>query len=286
MLRIAVMQGRLLPPSDGSFQCFPRQRWKEEFPLAAQAGLDAIEWIYDSPGESDNPLGTDHSLAEMRLLSEKCNIAVVSVCADYFMECPLAKAAASPAESESRITKLLWLLDRCKLAGIRRVVLPFVDNSRIDSDAEEAQAVDVLLRVLKHAEKKDVELHLETSLDPKRFASLLAKLPHPYLKVNYDSGNSASLGYDVREEIAAYGDRIGSVHIKDRVRAGGTVPLGTGNAEIPVLLSHLFRIGYPGDFVLQIARAEAGNELAWMRRNRELVLNQLREAGFVFGANG
>ena len=282
-MRIGAMQGRLLPPSDGCFQCFPRKHWKEEFPLAAEAGLDAIEWIYDFPGESDNPLGTDNGLAEMRLLSAKCNIAVVSVCADYFMECPLAKAEA--AESEERINKLLWLLDRCKLAGIRRVVLPFVDNSRIDSDAEGAQAVQVLRHVLGLAEKADIELHLETSLDPKRFSSLLAKLPHPYLKVNYDSGNSASLGYDVREEIAVYGDRIGSVHIKDRVRGGGTVPLGTGNAEIPVLLSQLFRIGYKGDFVMQIARGDAGKELAWIRHNRDRVLSQLQAAGFVFGAN-
>ena len=105
MMRIAVMQGRLLPPSDGCFQCLPRKHWREEFPLAAEARLDAIEWIYDSPGESDNALGTDSGLAEMRLLSGKCGIAVVSVCADYFMECPLAKGGA--AESEERINKLL-----------------------------------------------------------------------------------------------------------------------------------------------------------------------------------
>lgn len=283
MMRIAVMQGRLLPPSDGRFQCFPRKQWREEFPLAAKAGLDAIEWIYDSPGESDNPLGSDNGFAEMRRLSEKANIAVVSVCADYFMECPLVKV--EPGEQEKRINKLLWLLDRCQRAGIGRVVLPFVDNSRIDSDAEEAQVVQVLRRVLGHAVKADIELHLETSLDPKRFRSLLAKLPHSHLKANYDSGNSSSLGYDVREEIEAYGDRIGSVHIKDRVRGGGTVPLGTGNAEIPVLLSLLCRIGYKGDFVMQIARSEAGQELAWIRHNLELVLSQLEAAGFVLRAH-
>jgi Putative L-xylulose-5-phosphate 3-epimerase len=199
------------------------------------------------------------------------------------MECPLAKDGE--AEQEKRINKLLWLLDRCKLAGIRRVVLPFVDNSKIESDAEEAQVVQVLHQVLEHAEKADTELHLETSLDPERFRSLLAKLPHHYLKVNYDSGNSASLGYDVREEIAAYGSRIGSVHIKDRIRGGGTVPLGTGNAEIPMLLSQLSKIGYNGDFVMQIARGEPGQELAWVRHNRELVVSQLQEAGFAIGAN-
>lgn len=282
-MRIAVMQGRLLPPSDGCFQCFPREHWRKEFPLAKEASLDAIEWIYDSPGESANPMGTDDGLAEMRRLCEKNYIAVVSVCADYFMECPLVKAGAT--ESEERIRKLLWLLDRCKLAGVHRVVIPFVDNSRIDSEAEEALCVQALRRVLGHAEKTDVELHLETSLDPMRFASLLAKLPHPYLKANYDSGNSSSLGYDVREEIAAYGERIGSVHIKDRVLGGGTVPLGTGNAEIPVLLSELFRIGYKGDFVMQIARGEAGQELAWMQQNREIVMGQLRAAGFAAEAS-
>jgi hexulose-6-phosphate isomerase len=281
-MRIAVMQGRLLPPSGGCFQCFPKEHWREEFSLAASASLDAIEWIYDSPGKSANPIGTQEGLAEMRRLSEESNIAVVSVCADYFMECPLAKAGGN--ESEERIGKLLWLLERCRLAGVRRVVLPFVDNSSIDSEVDEARAVEVLRRVLGEAEKANVELHLETSLDPRRFHSLLAKLPHPYLKANYDAGNSASLGYDVLEEIAAYGERIGSVHIKDRIRGGGTVPLGSGDANIPALLSELFRIGYKGDFVMQIARGEAGKELGWIRQNRELVLGQLQAAGFVAGA--
>ncbi len=128
-----------------------------------------------------------------------------------------------------------------------------------------------------------MELHLETALGPDRFASLLARLPHSFLKVNYDSGNSASLGFDPAEEIAAYGERIGSVHIKDRIRGGGTVPLGSGNANIASLLSHLFRIGYKGDFVMQIARAEPGMELEWIRNNREIVLGQLQAAGFAPG---
>jgi hexulose-6-phosphate isomerase len=277
-MRIAVMQGRLLPPVEGRHQSFPSKHWREEFALAAAAHVDAIEWIYDSISESENPIGTDSGRAEMRQLSEKYNIAVVSLCADYFMARPLTKAVA--AEQEERVNKLLWLLDRCRLAGIHRVVLPFLDNSKIESDAEELQVVQVMRRALTHAGKSGIELDLETSLDPHRLTMLLAKLPQ--VKVNYDSGNSASLGYEVREEMAAYGDRIGGVHIKDRIRGGGTVPLGTGNAEIPVLLSHLHKIGYKGDFVMEAARGEAGKELAWVRHNREFVLSQLQAAGFVF----
>jgi hexulose-6-phosphate isomerase len=279
---LGLMQGRLLPPWNGRFQSFPMERWREEFPLAAGAGLDAIEWIYDSVSEVDNPIGTANGLAEMRGLSEQYGIAVVSVCADYFMEHPLARG--SEAEQEARIKKLIWLLERCEAAGVRRVVIPFVDNSRIEDDADEARAVQVLGSVLAYAEKSGIELHLETSLDPQGFCSLLSKLPHPLLKVNYDSGNSSSLGYDPREEVAAYGGRIGSVHIKDRIRGGGTVPLGTGDANIPVLFSELFRIGYKGDFVMQIARGEEGKEPAWIRHNREVVASLLSAAGFDCGA--
>jgi len=277
------MQGRLLPPYDGLFQSFPLSRWREELPLAQQAGLDAIEWIYDSVSEDSNPLCTDAGLAEMAQLSEEHGIAIVSVCADYFMEHPFLRVGT--AEQEARIGKLLWLLDRSEQAGIKRIVLPFVDSSRIESKAEETQVVQILSRVLSAAEKAGIELHLETSLGPTEFASLLARLPHPFLKANYDSGNSASLGYDATDEIAAYGERIGSVHIKDRVRGGGTVPLGSGNANIPVLLSELCRIGYKGDFVMQIARELPGMELDWITKNRELVAKQLQIAGFVTGAN-
>jgi len=280
-LRFAVMQGRLLPPFDGHFQSFPLTRWREEFPLARQASLDAIEWIYDSVGESGNPLDTDAGLAEMARLGEEHSIAVVSVCADYFMERPFLRV--SPLELETRIDRLLWLLERCKLAGIHRIVLPFVDNSRIESETEEAQVIEILTGALSAAEKSGVELHLETALGPQDFAALLAKLPHPLVKVNYDSGNSASLGFDCGEEVAAYGERIGSVHIKDRLRGGGTVPLGSGNANFPALLSHLSRIGYKGDFVMQIARDVPGMELDWIRKNRALVLGQLQVAGFGNG---
>jgi len=135
--------------------------------------------------------------------------------------------------------------------------------------------------VAPQAEKSGVELHLETALDPAGFRALLGRLPHPILKVNYDSGNSSSLGYDPREELAAYGPRIGSVHIKDRVCGGGTVPLGTGSANIPALLSGLSEIRYTGDYVLQVARGAEGAEVEWARQNRLWLVRELERAQAV-----
>ncbi len=96
--------------------------------------------------------------------------------------------------------------------------------------------------------------------------------------MNYDSGNSSSLGYEVGEEFAAYGHRIGSVHIKDRRLGGGTVPLGTGNADLPAVFRGLAALGYHGDYVLQIARSEPGEELLWIAQNCAWVSAQIEAA--------
>ena len=260
------MQGRLLPPVDGRIQCFPRDGWRDEFALAAAAELDAIEWIYDVVGLDVNPVATDAGIQEMAALSAETGVAVRSVCADYFMERPLVRAGEN--EIEDRIETLAWLLRRCSLVGAGRVVLPFVDASRIDSEAELRSVASILGRVLSVIDETGVELHLETSLAPEPFADLLARLPHPSVKVNYDSGNSASLGYSPIDEFRAYGARVGSVHIKDRLLGAATVPLGSGDTDFAALFRCLDDVAYQGDFVLQVARGADGDEVAWARHNR------------------
>lgn len=274
-MAIAIMQGRLVPPSDGRIQSFPRERWRDEFALAARAGLDAIEWIYDLYGVDVNPIATDDGLAQIKNLSTQSGVLVRSLCADMFMDKPLLRATTS--EIEERTETLVWLLGQCAMLGVKRVVLPFVDASRIDSDAELEDVVGVLRSLLPDLERTGVELHLETSLSPDRFADLLSRLPHPMVKVNYDSGNSSSLGYRPEDEFDAYGDRVGSVHIKDRVLGGSTVPLQSGDADFDALFEGLARVAYQGDFVLQVARGDPGDEVDWARRNREFVLS--RRAG-------
>jgi hexulose-6-phosphate isomerase len=210
----------------------------------------------------------------MKQLGAQHAVAVVSVCADYFMDCPFLRVAET--ERARLVEKLRWLLRRCQDAGITRAVLPFVDHSRIETDDDIASVVDILREVLPDAERYGVELHLETALGPAAFAALLDRVPHAYLKANYDSGNSSSLGYLPREEFAAYGRRIGSVHIKDRVRGGGTVPLGQGDADLAAVFDGLHQLGYQGDYVLQVARGAPDGEVALARSNAAFVMAQLR----------
>jgi len=266
---LGIMQGRLLPPMEGRFQSFPRGRWAEEFPNAAAAGLGAIEWIYDSYGVGANPIENDPGIESVLELSRIHKVAVRSICADYFMDFTFVRA--TDFERTERIENLVWLLGQARRLGVTRIVLPFVDNSALRDDDDRAAAIDTLQRALPSAETAGIELHLETSLAPEEFAALLARIPHPLVKANYDSGNSSSLGYRPAEEFAAYGDRLGSVHIKDRVLHGGTMPLGQGDADLDAVFAGLRRLNYSGDFILQVARATPGDEVAWARQNRVYV---------------
>jgi L-ribulose-5-phosphate 3-epimerase len=265
--KIGIMQGRLVPPEPGHFQAFPRDRWVEELALAPQVPISYIEWIYDLYGADVNPLTND--IGVLHSGAADSGIEIRALCADYFMDRPFLRCTDS--ECQERLDLLHKLLRLAKQVAIQRIVLPFVDASRIETQEDRQTVIRVLKAVLPTAREAGVELHLETSLGPADFARLLDQLPSTLIKVNYDSGNSSSLGFVPKEEFGAYGDRIGSVHIKDRVRGGGTVPLGTGDADLPAVFAALGRIGYEGDITLQVARSEPGQEVAWARSNREFV---------------
>lgn len=273
MALIGIMQGRLLPPTNHQIQSFPRDRWEQEFEFAARADLNCIEWIYDLHSADMNPILTDVGVSKIQCLSAKHDVHVLSLCADYFMDKPLINVDDS--ELRDRLSHLNWLLTRCQLIGINRMVLPFVDNSRIKSKDQFGKVCESLKQVLYTAEKIGVEIHLETSLPPEPFADLLSNISHPLLKVNYDTGNSSSLGYDLNDEFAAYGSYIGSIHIKDRIRGGGTVPLGTGSADFQALKKNLKRVNYGGDFILQAARGIVGDEITLAQDNRNFVLRHV-----------
>lgn len=257
-----TMQGRLCAPEDGRFQSFPRTGWDHEIALAPQVPLRGIEWIYDLFGEGVNPLETPDGRKALRSNLKQHGVKVVSICADFFMDCPLAHP--DPATRACRTAKLEWLISVCPEMAIERIVLPFVDASKIADNCSLGTVINVLHSMLPKAQAAGVELHLETDMGPAAFRAFLNEIDHPLVKVNYDSGNSSSLGFRPAEEFAAYGERIGSFHIKDRILGGKTVPLGEGDADFDSLRAGLIDIDYRGDFVLQVARGEPGDELRWL----------------------
>jgi hexulose-6-phosphate isomerase len=271
---IGIMQGRLSPPVNGKIQAFPAENWRLEFDRAKTLKLDSIEWILESPLEA-NPLWTDNRLAEIGSAMKKNEVRVDFICADYFMESPFVRM--SPATLAHNRSVLMKTIDQAARLGVKGIEIPCVDASAIRSRAEEDELAAALGPCLDYAAEKQIEIGLETSLPPDRFQALLKRIGHPVLKANYDTGNSASLGYNPKEEVDAYGAWINNVHIKDRILGGSTVPLGTGNADIPRFLKLLKLSGYSGGFILQAARGT--DDMATARHYQEQLAAWLVEAG-------
>ena len=265
--RYGVMQGRLSPPEEGRFQSFPRRSWREEIARARATGLDYIEWIHDDYDRGANPIFTAEGREELAALKQEHGIETPALCGDWFMDFPFVRCTA--AERAEREQHLHGVIAVAAMIGARRMVLPFVDQSRLTTEEEKQVALEVLCEALPRAKEHGVELHLEADFGPAEFAGFLSRIEDPYLKVNWDSGNSSGLGYVASEEFSAYGDRLGSVHIKDRYRKpeGGieTRPLGTGSADFEDVFSALKKLGYGGGVTLQVARGMPGDEVEFLK---------------------
>lgn len=270
---IGIMQGRLSSPIGGRIQSFPVDRWREEFSLAREAGLDCVEWIYEADTEAVNPLRTDEGVTEIRRLAEDSGVAVWSVCADYYMTERLVASDGTPREAA--VAHLIWLVGRVGLLGAHYIVLPFVDESSLRSAQEVEGLLAVLRSAMPAAEQAGVELHLETDLKPADLGTVLEWVSYPLVRANYDIGNSAALGHDPVEELTLLGPWLGSVHVKDRVLGGGTVPLGTGAADFPTCFRLICAADFRGPFILQAAREEGLSEVELAIRNRRFVEEQL-----------
>ena len=271
MREIGIMQGRLLPPVNGEIQAFPGKRWREEFAIARECGLGLIEWIFEGDEWKSNPIISNP--LEIRQETEKHGTGVVSLIADFFMDFPLIRA--SMIEQSERMVILSDMIDNANGVGIKFINIPFVDNSEIKTEDEAKQVADLISQVVPKVESYDMQVGLETSLDPERFSQLLKLIDHPRVGVNYDIGNSASLEYDPQKEMEAYGRAIATLHVKDRVMGGGTVPLGDGNADFATVFSCLGKMGYDGPVVLQAARD--GDEVAVAKRYVKFVQDYLEK---------
>ncbi|MFH1409371.1 MAG: sugar phosphate isomerase/epimerase family protein [Nanoarchaeota archaeon] len=263
MIPIGIMQGRLSKPKD-RFQCFPWNSWREEFPLAAEAGFSCIEWIYEQPHEEENPLGTDEGCEEIRQLSVQHGVKIQSICADYYMTNLLLDKEGKVDEEMKK--HLIWLIGRASKLKMKYIILPFVDPSSVVGLPLEG-LIELLFSLKDILEQHSLEIHLETDLPPKELAAVLQKVDHPLIKANLDTGNSASLGFDAEEELNAIGPHLGSVHIKDRILNGGTVPLGKGDTDFKTYFRLLKDIGFPGPLILQTARDETCSELELAQQN-------------------
>lgn len=277
--KIGFMQGRLSPKVDGKIQAFPWDAWRSEFPAAQALGIPLMEWTLDQDRLYENPLMTADGQDEIRALCARYGLRVGSLTGDCFMQAPFWKESGTSRKALQE--DFLAIARACSGIGIVHIVVPLVDNGSLQDSTQEDDVVGFLIAQIPLFRQLGVKVVFECDYPPAELARFIGRLEPGLFGINYDIGNSASLGFDPVKEFAAYGPRILNVHVKDRVLGGTTMPLGTGSAQFATVFTELARLDYHGDFILQTARANDDDHAEVLAKYRDMVVFWLETSRMV-----
>tara|TARA_B100000575_G_C23119628_1_gene647710 strand:- start:917 stop:1741 length:825 start_codon:yes stop_codon:yes gene_type:complete len=256
---IGIMQGRLLPKVNGKFQAFPGVNWKEEFNIAAKIGIDLIEFIFDEDGDNinNNPLLNERGLRDIIEISYSSGVNVRSVCADYFMKYPFYDP-----NNFGNIKLMKTLIKNLNQIHVFEMVLPLVDESKLDTNIKRINLIKNLNEIKQTLADFNLTICLETDLTYSENKELINELDTEYIKLNYDTGNSASLGFNTFDELKNNSNIISSYHIKDRKFNQGSVVLGTGDYNFEIFFNLIKnKIISPEYLIMQTFRDDEGKKI-------------------------
>jgi len=262
------MQGRLLPKYKGKYQAHPVGNWNKEFLTAKILGFKCIEFIIDLDEIEKNPILNNEGLQEINYLISKTNIKIHSICMDFLMQLPLHK-------DNYGIKFLKKTIINSNKIGVKYLVLPCVDQSSLKNENDIRKLTSILIDLDPLLKKYNIILSIESDLNPKNFLKFIKKINSSNVSVNYDTGNSAYMGYDIIEEFETYGDLISEIHIKDRFFKGSSVILGTGDVNFITFFKLLKKINFKGPLILQPFRDEEGLEV--LKKQYSWFINELKK---------
>ncbi len=236
----------------------------------------------DHDGLDENPLLTKEGQSEIQRLSDKHQVSIPSLTGDCFMQAPFYKVSGAARQELIKDFRSVMHALGCFGGGI--IIFPLVDGGSIKTSEQEVALLEGLKDVHSDLVENGVRIGFESDLEPEALKRFMHKLPEQQYGVNYDIGNSASLGFESPLEIAEYGDRIINVHVKDRLLGGTTVHLGQGAANFPLVFEELVGAGYNGPYILQSARATDGHHFDLLVKFRQMVLSWIIEARIKVGS--
>jgi L-ribulose-5-phosphate 3-epimerase len=271
LAKVGVMQGRLSPMINNRIQQFPWDSWPSEFVLASKIDIKIIEWTIDTIEFYKNPLINQPD--QINLIMDKNDISIPSVTCDYFMENP-------PWKTDLKLVKkgISSILQGMRNIKSKILVIPLVDNSSLPDSASVKIVEDFFTDLVPEISQNKLQIAFESDLNPKKLSEFICKFDKNYFGINYDIGNSSSLGFNPKEEFNAYGSRIINVHVKDRKLNGITVPLGEGDADFLGIFRLLQKENYEGNLILQTARSKEGKDIEVLVRYKNLVEDWWEEA--------
>jgi len=258
-----IMQGRLSKRVGNKIQAFPEKNWRSEFSKAKALGLKSIEWTLDYKNLKNNPILSKQGQSQIKKLSKKNLVKINSLTGDCFMQNPFWKKK----NNQKLLEDLIKIIHSCKIIGIKYIVVPLVDNGSINNRKDEKNLLNSCKYILRYLKDSNLKIVFESDFSPKKLKKFIMKFDKRFFGINYDVGNSAGLNYKIDDEFKLYGNYIYNVHIKDRIKYGKTVRLGSGNANFLKLFKNLKKIKYNRELILQTARSKNDQDIEEIKIN-------------------
>ena len=271
--RVGFMQGRLSPLRNGRIQSFPWGNWENEFKQAEVLGFTAMEWTIDTERFLENPLVTVDGQSEINQLSRRHGLLIPSVTCDYFMENPFWKNNVVLIRKN-----LINIMDGMSRIGAKILVIPLVDNSSVGDLVQSDRVTEFFISLESELLDKGLQIAFESDFEPQALLKFISNFNAKCYGINYDIGNSASLGFNPNEEFEAYGSRIINIHVKDRDLGGSTVPLGDGAADFTAIFNLIKDLDYKGNLIMQTARSSEGKHAEVLIEYRNMILRWMEDS--------
>ncbi|MBS1165487.1 MAG: ulaE [Proteobacteria bacterium] len=270
----------------------PSLTWHERLSEVRELGYDFMEMSID---ETDQRLARlDWTLDERRAfrrLVEDSGLVVPSICLSAHRRFPFG--SADPAQRERARDIMLKAIDLAQALGVRTLQLAgydvYYEPSTPDSltrfreglawAADEASAAQVMLAV------EIMDTPLMGSIT--KWLAWKRDIPTPWFQVYPDLGNLSAWGANVPDELESGIEHIVAVHVKDTRPPVGSdpgqfkcVPFGDGCVDFVSAFATLKRLGYRGDFLVEMWAEASADPHAAAAAARRFVLGKLQEAGW------
>ena len=133
---IGFMQGRIVGSENKKFiQFFPSKNWINEFRIAKKNHIRNVELTANLENLIDNPVYNENLIKKYFVEKKKNRIIADSLTCDFFMQKPFFKLKKENSKIHKKI--LEKIIKTGQKIGIKKFVLPLVDNSSIKNKIQE-----------------------------------------------------------------------------------------------------------------------------------------------------
>jgi L-ribulose-5-phosphate 3-epimerase len=267
-MKYGVMEGFQMHHSQKEYGLKSEGGRTSLFPKVKELGFHGVELGIGLDYRED-PLWTGRGGARQAIKMEarRTGVEAASICLHLlnYEENSPASINAEHRETGREITRNA--IEACAAIGASVILVPFFGTAALKSDKQTQSLIDEMRGLSPVAEDRGVCLALETSLEAPQLVRVIESIGSYRVKAYFDIGNTASMGYDVVQEITALGGLIAQVHVKDYPSR----TLGDGDIEFGGVIAALEDAGFDGYLVLETPSLDdsvgsAASNLAFLRR--------------------